>query len=301
MLAWSDYFQNPAYLEATRRFLINEELDSAILKYCGVTNQSAVLDVGCGTGYFSRFIAKGRPKAHVTGIEYEQKFIEYARKNAENNKLDITFVQGDALNLPFEDETFDAVTSHTFLTSVSEPEIALDEMIRVCKKGGTVSSVTAMSFIPAVIHGGYYRRDCTWAIPLNELNNKLWNMYEKINPIKNYTNGLTTAEIPHLFVKKGIQKICAFPIGKVFSLSNALISQEERLAYLDQMLEAERQKLALYLEMEEARELFSAEDAEKYLHLMEEKRDYYKSHPDENEIWEWNGGANVLISGKRGE
>lgn len=301
MLAWSEYFQNPSYLEVTRKFLINEELRPAILNYCGVTNQSSVLDVGCGTGFFSRFLANGNPTISITGLEYEKKFVEYACDDAENKKLNISFIQGDALNLPFEDESFDAVTSHTFLTSVSDPQRALKEMIRVCKKGGTISSITAMSFIPSVIHGGYYRKECTWAKPLNELNNKMWNMYEKINPIKNYLNEITTAEIPHLFVQNGIQKISAFPIGKLFSLSNALLSYEDRIAYLEQMIESDRQKLAVYMEMEEARKLFSKEEAEQYLLLMEEKRDYYKLHPDENEIWEWNGGSNVLIAGKRGK
>ncbi len=299
MLSWSKYFQSPTYLELTRKFLIPEELRPVILQSCGVTKGTKVLDVGCGTGFFCRYLAEGEAEAKVTGLEYEKSFVEYAKKDAQSKNLDITFLQGDAHELPFEDESFDAVTSHTFLTSVSEPEKALKEMYRVCKKGGVISSITAMSFIPSTFHGGYYKRECTWAKPLEELSNKMWKMFETINPIKNYVNGLNTGEIPHLFVKCGIEEISAYPIGKLFSLSNQRISQKERLEYLDQMIEADRQKLEVYLEFEEARRLFSKEEAEKYLNLLDEKRKYYQTHPGENQIWEWNGGANVLISGKR--
>lgn len=300
MLAWSKYFQNPSYLELTRKFLIPKELQPIILQYCGIFEGAKVLDVGCGTGFFSRYLAMGEQGVQVTGLEYEESFVEYAKADAEKRKLNISFQQGDAHNLPFEDETFDVVTSHTFLTSVSEPEKALREMIRVCKKGGTISSITAMSFVPAVFHGGYYNRECTWAKPLEELSNKMWTMFETVNPIKNYINNISTSEIPHLFVQCGIEKICAYPIGKLFSLSNERISQKERIEYLDQMIKADREKLEVYLELEEARKLFSREEAEKYLSLLEEKKKYYQTHPDENKIWEWNGGANVLISGKRG-
>ncbi len=299
MLSWSKYFQNPSYLELTRKFLIPEELRPVVLQYCGVSKGTKVLDVGCGTGFFSRYLALGEPGAQITGLEYEESFVEYAKEDVRNKNLNISFLEGDAHELPFEDETFDAVTSHTFLTSVSEPEKALKEMVRVCKKGGVISSITAMSFLPAVIHGGYYDRECSWAKPLKELNNKMWQMFETINPIKKYLNGLPTGEIPHLFVRCGIEGISAYPIGKLFSLSNERISQEERLEYLDQMLEADRQKLEVYLEFEEARKLFSKEDAENYLNLLKEKRNYYRTHPGENRIWEWDGGANVLIAGER--
>ena len=300
MLEWSKYFQNPPYLESTRKFLIPKELRQVVLQHCGIGKGSAVLDVGCGTGFFCRFIAESEPGACVTGLEYEKRFVEYARHEAWEKHLNISFVQGDALRLPFEDESFDAVTSHTFLTSVSDPVKAMEEMVRVCKKGGVISSITAMSFIPAAIHEGLYPKECTWAGPLSELNQKMWDMFETVNSIKNYVNKMPTSEIPHLFVRCGVKGICAYPIGKLFSLSNALISYEERMDYLDQMIEAERQKLDVYMELKEARDLFSKAEAEKYLSLLEQKRDYYKTNPDENEIWEWNGGANVLISGKRG-
>ena len=48
----------------------------------------------------------------------------------------LTFVQGDALNLPFADETFDVVTISFGLRNVQDPALALSEMLRVTKPGG---------------------------------------------------------------------------------------------------------------------------------------------------------------------
>lgn len=301
MLEWSKYFQNPYFMELTRKYLIPKELVPVVLEYCGISDHMTVLDVGCGTGYFSRLIAENSPMTRVTGLEYEQRFVEYAKKISKDKSLDISFMQGDALELPFESESFDAVTSHTFLTSISDPVKSLKEMVRVCKEGGVISSITAMSFAPAAIHRGIYPKECTWAEPLSRLNEKMWNMFETINPIQNYVNKLPLAEIPHLFVMCGLQDICAYPIGKMFSLSNASLSYEERMDYLEQLIKAERQKLEVYMEMKEARKLFSKEEAQEYLRLMEEKKEYYKNNPNENAIWEWDGGANILISGKRGK
>ncbi|MCD8348352.1 MAG: methyltransferase domain-containing protein [Lachnospiraceae bacterium] len=299
MLTWSKYFQNPVFMELTRKYLIPEELCPTILAHAGVGENTSVLDVASGTGYFSRLLKKHEPSARVTGLEYDGTFVEFARDKAREEQLDITFVQGDALALPFEDETFDAVTSHTFLTSAADPRKALQEMIRVCRRGGVVSSITTMSALPSAFHGGFYRKECSWAQPLADLSRKMNKMLGQINPISNYVNDLPLAKLPHLFAMSGLKEIGAYPIGKLFSLSNALIPYEERMEYLDQMIEADRLKLEAYLELEGVTELFSREDAERYLELLDEKRAYYRSHPDENQIWEWNGGANVQVFGKK--
>ena len=107
-----------------------------------------MLDVGCGTGYFTRLLSSGDEGVKATGIDLEEDFIKYAPKEAKERGLSIDFMVGDALFLSFEDNTFDAVTSHTFFTSIHDPKKAMAEMIRVTKPGGMISSVTPMSLAP---------------------------------------------------------------------------------------------------------------------------------------------------------
>jgi SAM-dependent methyltransferase len=94
------------------------------------------LDVATGTGWTARLLsARG---AIVTGIDIGAGVIEAAKALAP----DIDFRVGDAEALPFEDASFDAVTSTFGVMFVAQPEIAAREMARVCRKGGRLGLAT---------------------------------------------------------------------------------------------------------------------------------------------------------------
>jgi len=91
-----------------------------------------ILDVAAGTGSSSRpLVDKG---AEVTALDFSQGMIEQGRKQNKN----INFVQGDALKLPFEDNSFEVTTISFGLRNTSNTEIALKEALRVTKDGGRI-------------------------------------------------------------------------------------------------------------------------------------------------------------------
>jgi len=101
-----------------------------------------VLDIGCGYGYGSNLLA-GKAE-HVTGIDYHQPAIEFAKKNYERENL--TFLQHDANNpLPFEDDTFELIVSSEVLEHIANQDRLLDEVLRVGKKGKYVIFKTPQS------------------------------------------------------------------------------------------------------------------------------------------------------------
>ena len=88
-----------------------------------------LLDVGCGTGHFSRrFAADGLA---VTGVDPDAAMLAYAR--SQDNA--VAYVQGDARALPFAAGTFDHCTAITSLCFIRDPAAALAEMWRVCRRG----------------------------------------------------------------------------------------------------------------------------------------------------------------------
>jgi SAM-dependent methyltransferase len=97
-----------------------------------------LLDVGCGPGTitlgFARAVAPGR----VTGIDHDSAHIEAARAlTAEQGITNVTFQNGNALSLPFEDGTFDAVFENDLLTHLSQDAVrATREVYRVLKPRG---------------------------------------------------------------------------------------------------------------------------------------------------------------------
>ena len=91
-----------------------------------------ILDIAAGTGSSSRpLVDKG---AEVTALDFSRGMIEQGRKQNKN----IKFVQGDALKLPFEDNSFEVTTISFGLRNTSSTEIALKEALRVTKDGGRI-------------------------------------------------------------------------------------------------------------------------------------------------------------------
>lgn len=97
----------------------------------------SILDVATGTGWTARLLAERG--AGVTGIDYSESLIVAAREIARYRGLPVSFDVGDAHQLPYPDNDFDAVISTFGVIFVSQPEIAARELARVCRSGGRLA------------------------------------------------------------------------------------------------------------------------------------------------------------------
>ena len=99
----------------------------------------SVLDCGCGPGTITQGIAQIVAPGKVVGCDLEPGMVERAARLAEGSGLDnLSFQVGNILDLPFEDDTFDAVMSCAVTEHLSEPVKAMSELGRVVKPGGVV-------------------------------------------------------------------------------------------------------------------------------------------------------------------
>jgi SAM-dependent methyltransferase len=96
-----------------------------------------VLDVGCGTGPVSRYLATLPGVGAVVGVDPSPVFVERARELADDPRL--SFHVGVARELPLPDRSFECVVFHTVLCHVDGVEQALAEAHRVCRPGGTLA------------------------------------------------------------------------------------------------------------------------------------------------------------------
>ena len=112
---------------------------------------SRVLDLGCGPGSISVGLAKVIEPGELHGIDMEESQITMARASAAAGGHDnATFHVGDATDLPFEDNYFDAANTHAVLMHIPDTEGTLNEVMRVLKPGGVMASremVTSASFV----------------------------------------------------------------------------------------------------------------------------------------------------------
>lgn len=98
-----------------------------------------LLDCGCGPGTITLGLAELISPGTVTGIDRELSQIQIARENAANQSISTAeFIQASIYDLPFPDNSFDAVFSHALFEHLQEPVKALQEIYRVLKPGGKV-------------------------------------------------------------------------------------------------------------------------------------------------------------------
>ena len=96
-----------------------------------------VLSVGCGPGLMLREITKLHPSIRGTGVDISSSRVQAARqKHAGNRQL--KFVCGDAQEMQFARNSFDFVYSRMLFQYLQKKEQALDELVRICRPGGTV-------------------------------------------------------------------------------------------------------------------------------------------------------------------
>lgn len=111
-----------------------------LVRHARIRAGQTVLDVGCGTGVAA--LTAARAGAQVRGLDLSPALLEHARKHAALAGVQIDFKEGDVEALPYEDSTFEVVVSQFGHMFAPRPEVAIAEMLRVLKPGGTIAFST---------------------------------------------------------------------------------------------------------------------------------------------------------------
>lgn len=122
----SFYEENQAVYETLAN--IDPAAYTKYIDWLCVNQGAAILEVGCGVGYVANEMARRGYRAY--GVDANRIAIEEAKKGAASFALLADY------RLPYTDEFFDAVGSYTVIEHVGDPEMFLDEQVRVLKRGG---------------------------------------------------------------------------------------------------------------------------------------------------------------------
>lgn len=111
-----------------------------VMKRMRVKKSAAALDVCTGTGDWALAMREAvGDNGHVIGLDFSENMLTVAKDKQARKALDhVEFIHGNAMELPFEDNTFDYVTIGFGLRNVPDYEHVLKEMYRVVKTGGQV-------------------------------------------------------------------------------------------------------------------------------------------------------------------
>jgi SAM-dependent methyltransferase len=110
-----------------------EEVREQLRTFVLPNGDERALDVGTGAGTLA--LALAPLVREVVGVDVVPELLESARRAAPAN---VTFVEADATGLPFEDESFDLVCCRRTLHHVARPELAVAELTRVTRRGGSI-------------------------------------------------------------------------------------------------------------------------------------------------------------------
>lgn len=130
---WSDHIQGVLTLYLSRKLRFGDCFQKQYMDLFRLDTRKKlrILEIGCGPGALCGALHRWYPNAEIVGIDRDAKFIEFARKNEPG----VRFLEGDATNLPFADDSFDVTISNTVSEHI-EPEVFYSEQKRVLKENG---------------------------------------------------------------------------------------------------------------------------------------------------------------------
>ena len=162
----------------------------------GRTNLDA-LDAGCGTGFVSfELAARGH---RVTGIDFAPAMLDEARHKAAMQGVSIRFEAGDVEQLRFPAASFDLVVSRHLLWTLPHPAAAIDEWIRLLRRGGRLAVVDGQ-FNPGFLPGS----------PMQ--NARSSDEYAAVGDRLPFLGGRPREEIQRLFAAHGLVDVGGDPL-----------------------------------------------------------------------------------------
>jgi ubiquinone/menaquinone biosynthesis C-methylase UbiE len=133
----------PLYDGVLRLFLRDHVFKSQLIRQARISEGAEVLDLGCGTATLTIMIKQAHPRAQVFGLDIDPAILRLARVKARRAGTEIRFDQGNAVQLPYEDRSFDRILSSLFFhhLETDQKQRAARELARVLRSGGELHIV----------------------------------------------------------------------------------------------------------------------------------------------------------------
>jgi ubiquinone/menaquinone biosynthesis C-methylase UbiE len=149
----------------------------------------SILDVGCGCGDDLRKLASlVAPNGRAVGVDISKSMVDEARRRNVGDEPPLEFEVGDASNLRWDSNVFDACRADRVFQHLPDPRRALNEMIRVLKPGGRISvadrdwGMIALDSCDPVTTGLILKRACS-GIRNGWIGRQLWKLFQETRVI----------------------------------------------------------------------------------------------------------------------
>jgi ubiquinone/menaquinone biosynthesis C-methylase UbiE len=210
-------------------------LGAELVAACGIRPGQRVLDVAAGTGNVALRAAEAGADVVASDLTPEQ--LEAGRREAAARGLALGWVEADAEALPFDDGAFDVVTSLFGAMFAPDHQAVADELVRVCRPGGTIG---IMSFTPDGVAGEFFGLFARHAPPPppGALPPTLWGTEEHVRRL--FGDRVDALELSRgTYVERSPGDAAAYlaffkaTFGPLVALYDAVAEEPDRLAALD--------------------------------------------------------------------
>ncbi len=289
---WSTKLQTIETLDFSREKRFRDDKKELFLKAFGLKKGSKILDIGCGPGTFTRKLAKWLGnRTIIYGLDRDSNFISYCQSQ-KMGKTNLHYLEGDALNLPFDNNSFDSCISTTVIEHLPNQDF-LQEQYRVCKNGGN----TAVA---------YFRPDKFIRTPQHPDLKKtteevfLWNKlvkdipdYDKMYDVAKYWP--QEHKLPLAFTKVGFNKIEMDSIAIVDAIDDNRNSKSQKLSLIKN---AYRSELSNIKEITLETDSLNPKEITKLKRLIKERYSKRKSFVENNlAIWDLEISLMIIVKG----
>ncbi|MDE3096095.1 MAG: methyltransferase domain-containing protein [Chloroflexota bacterium] len=291
-------------LEVSRAFRFAPAERPALFATLGIAHNSRVLEVGCGTGIFTRYLADGAPDGYVIGIDATADFVAFAKARRASPRLD--FALGDAYALPVADGVMDATTSYTLMAILQDPAAALREQMRVVRTGGVVSAIEVLR--GGIGHWGrpHARLPGDEETRLSALRGR-WNTISSqfVEPMERgkFSFGWQgrVEELPLEFERAGLRQVRLSGFLSTFSTSDESYDRGQRRWFLEELgrheVESVEQAWAEWRGIYEEHGVFETEVSELCELVRREQALRLRDFDEGRRAWAWHGTAHLIVAG----
>jgi SAM-dependent methyltransferase len=210
------------------------ELGTVLVEACEVSPGQRVLDVAAGTG--NTAIRAAEAGAEVVPSDLTPENFDAGRREAKAHGVELEWAEADAEALPFGDGEFDVVTSSVGAIFAPDHQAVADEMVRVCRPGGTIGMV---NFTPEGLISAFLGALAPYmpAPPPHALPPPLWGSEEHVRDL--FGDRVQSLEMTRRhYVERadsprGYVELCKETFGPVVAIYASLAEDPERATALD--------------------------------------------------------------------
>ncbi len=210
------------------------KLGPVFVEACGISTGQRVLDVAAGTG--NTAIRAAEAGAEVVASDLTPENFEAGRRKAKAHGVELEWVEADAEDLPFGDSEFDVVTSSFGAMFAPNHQAVADELVRVCRPGGTIGM---LNFTPEGLAAGFFGALASYAPPPppGALPPLMWGSEEHVREL--FGDGVESLEMTRKeYVERadspsGYRDFVKATFGPVIAIYASLAGDPERAAALD--------------------------------------------------------------------